>query len=111
MAIKFRGKVVFSPGGIWVGEDGTRVKEILAGSVSGCYGAINDGVVGAASFGVTDLSASHKMFVTTTVLESASLLLQRVSPTAGSFSASFANFSGGNVSAGSATVHYLAVLD
>ena len=113
MAIKFRGKVIFDPGGLQVGADGDRVTAIMSGSATGCYDAVGSSAVSNASFVVTGITTSHKVFASMfSATDSCNVHLTRIVPTADTITASFANFVGTDVGAeGTAVIHYLAVLD
>ncbi len=113
MAIKFRGKVIFDPGGLQVGVAGERVTAIMSGSATGCYDAVASSAVSNASFVISGITTSHKVFATMfSATDSCNVKITRVVPTAGVITASFGNFVGTDVAAeGIAVIHYLAILD
>ncbi len=115
MAIKFRGKVIFDPGGVQVGAEGDRLTAIISGSATGCMLAATHGAstVTSASFVVEGITAAHKVFATmNSACDSCNITLTRLVPTADTITASFANFVGTDVGAeGVAVIHYLAILD
>ena len=114
MAIKFRGKVIFDPGGVQVGAAGDRVTAIMAGSATGCMLAgIGASTVSSASFVVEGITAAHKIFATmNSACDSCNITLTRAVPTADTITASFANFVGTDITGkGWVIIDYLAILD
>ena len=113
MAIKFRGKVIFDPGGVQVGAEGDRVTAIMSGSATGCYDAVASSAVSNASFVVAGITDQHKIFASIySATDSCNVHLTRVVPSSDTITASFANFVGTDVgSEGVAVIHYLAILD
>ena len=113
MAIKFRGKVIFDPGGLQVGVVGDRVTAIMSGSATGCYDAVASSAVSSASFVISGITDKHKVFVSMfSATDSCNVKIIRAVPSADTITASFANFVGTDVGAeGECVIHYLAILD
>lgn len=111
MPLKFRGKVYF--GGVTVASPGTNIREILCGSVSGCYDAVGASEVSNASFIVSGMTDAYKVFLTQyEATDSCNVTITRVVPGTDVITASFANFVGTDVAnEGTATIHYLAIKD
>ncbi len=110
---KYRGKILFIPAGVQIGANGQRLAEIMSGSVGGCYLAVNASAATAASFSVTGISASHKIFANVySGNDTCNLVLTRLVPTANTITASVGNWVGTDISAaGSLVIHYVAIKD
>ena len=92
------------------GSGGTTIAGILSGSTAGCPADIGASAVGAASYAVTGLTTSHKLFITPASMTSG-LVLQNVDVAAGSFTANYGNVLSTNTTAACTVVNYLAILD
>ena len=113
MPLKFRGKTIFNPGGMQIGATGPRITDLLAGSVGGCYAAVSSSAAVAASFSVSGVTTSHKVYASVySGNDSCNLVITRVIPGTDSITASLGNWVGTDISgAGSLVVQYLAILD
>jgi hypothetical protein len=117
MPIKFRGKVVFDPAGIQIGDSGPRLREVLAGSLAVTAPSIASsatGTVAATVAGLATSGTSYKLLVTPYVNTGCHVLLSAAassnSPT-GVVTLTFANFSGADCASQAASLAYFAAYD
>ena len=91
-----------------LGSGGTTIKSILAGSTAGCTANIGSSATGAASFGVTGLTTSHRLMVTPASVADGFAFVSASIPAAGSFLATYANVTNAQVNAACTVVYYIA---
>jgi hypothetical protein len=100
---------VLVPSSLQVGANGTKVSQILFGTVSGCVPVINASAIGSGSFSVANVPVGAAVQLTIASGAGGLALVGACATANGAISASFVNGTGTNTTASVFSVYYLVV--